>query len=96
MNFIAKLQAWVKSLPPPLQTLYYSVETAVVIALGAFFVALEAAIASDKLSSFDWHGQLHLLWLALAGALVKAAIDLLKSAGGEPPTQEPPKPPSSP
>lgn len=90
MNFIAKLQDWVKTLPPPIQTVYYSVETAFVVALSVFFVALYGSIQADK--PFDWHAQVHILWLALAGGIVKGVIDLLKAAGGAGPTQEPAPP----
>lgn len=88
MNFIAKSQAWLKTLPPGLQTSIYAFETALATAIAAFLYALYMSLTCTKnCAPFDWQNQLHLLWIALAAGAVKLAIDGVKMLGGQGPTQ---------
>lgn len=83
---MSKLHVWVKSLPPALQSLYYSVEAAVIAALVLFLSALLAYMQShhNSLIGFDWHAQLSIAKDSVIIGAVKALLDLLK--GYAPPT----------
>lgn len=80
MNPINKLHAWVKTLPPALQTAYYAIETAVIAGLAIFLGTLYAYYsAHSSFAGFDWSGQIHTLQASVVTAILKAAWDLLKS-----------------
>ncbi len=80
------LFAWVKALPPGVQSLIYAVETGATTALVIFLGSLYTALGSPTgLDGFNWHGQLVTLELGVAAAVVKALLDFLK---GAPPTQK--------
>lgn len=82
---MSKLHAWVKTLPPALQSLYYSVEAAVISALVLFLTAFVGYLQSHgSYAGFDWHGQLLTLQLSVSIGVGKAVLDALK--GYAPPT----------
>ena len=91
---LQKLHAWVKTLPPTAQRLYYAVETAVVAAVGVFAYQLSGYInVHGDLHGFDWAGQWHISYIAIIAAAVKALVDEFKGAQ---PTQELPAQPEPP
>jgi hypothetical protein len=79
MNPVKKLQEWVKSLPPSLQTAYYAVETATITGTTIFAGSLYTYYtAHNSFAGFDWHGQLTTLKVSVVTAALKAGWDLLK------------------
>lgn len=78
---MASLDAWVKALPAPVQTLFYAVETALIAGLIVFGSNLFAAFQNDTLATFQWHLQLHTFYIMVGAGVLKALLDLLKSLG---------------
>jgi hypothetical protein len=76
---MSKIHVWVKTLPPALQSLYYSVEAAVIAAVVLFLTAvLSYAEAKGTFAGFDWRGQLLTLQLSVSIGALKALLDYLK------------------
>lgn len=86
-NPVKMLHDWVKTLPPAVQTAYYSVETAVIAGLAMLVGTLYTyEAAHGSLGGFDWQTQIRILYASILTAVLKAAWDLLK---GCLPTQDP-------
>lgn len=73
------VQSWVKTLPPSLQTLYYAIESALVVGAVLLLTSLYGALQTPTgLAGFDWRTQVHTAIIAAATGVVKALLDLLK------------------
>lgn len=86
---VKKFYEWIKSLPTPLQTLYYALETTVIGGLTILVANYISAITGTPPRPFDWVVEFGTLWLAVKIGLAKGILDLLKSLGGAGPTQTP-------
>lgn len=80
-----KLSAWVSTFPPPLKTLFYSMESAMIVALILPLTQIYTALSSSQgFHGLSWATLLHDFFICLATGLVKAMLDYLKSVTPSP------------